>query len=117
MLTPMSTSIFALAHVVPDVGHGVHDVAHVIPDLGHSVRDLGHVWWSLLSVCPGVDFLKGLSPVSGSNMRLLSQIIETFFLSPWAQPLWISQRVSVSALAEPLTQMLRLVGSGLKFCK
>ena len=36
-------------------------------------------------------------------------------LSPWAQPLWISQKVS--ALAEPLAQMLRLVGSGLKFCK
>ena len=35
---------------------------------------------------PGVDFMKGLSPVSGSNLRLLSQIIGTFYLSPWAQP-------------------------------
>ena len=61
--------------------------------------------------------MKGLSPVSGSNLRLLSQIIGTFFLSPWAQPLWFSQKVSVSALAKPLPQMLRLVGSGLKFCK
>ena len=39
----------------------------------------------------GVDFMKGFSPVSGSNLRLLSQIIETFYLSP----------VSISALAEP----------------
>ena len=62
------------------------------------------------------DFMKGLSPVSGSNLRLVSQIIGTFFLSPWAQSLWISQKVSVSAVAEPLAQMLRLVGSGLKFC-
>ena len=61
--------------------------------------------------------MKGLSPVSGSNLRLLSQIILTYFLSPWAQPLWISQKVSVSALAEPLAQILRLVDSGLKFCK
>ena len=38
-------------------------------------------------------------------------------MSPWAQPLWISEKVSVSALAEPLDQMLRLVGSGLKFFK
>ena len=50
-------------------------------------------------------------------MRLLSKVIATFFLSPWAQSLWISQKVSVSALAEPLAQMLRQVGSGLKFCK
>ena len=63
------------------------------------------------------DFIKGLSPVSGSNLRFLSEIIEKFYSSPWAQPLWISQMVSVSALAEPLAQMLRLVGSGLKFCK
>ena len=55
--------------------------------------------------------------MKGSNMRLLSQIIGTFFLSPWAQPLWISQKVSVSALAKPLAQMLRFVDSGLKFCK
>ena len=34
----------------------------------------------------GADFTKGLSPVSGSNLRLLSQIIGTFYLSPWAQP-------------------------------
>ena len=61
--------------------------------------------------------MKGLSPVSVSNLRLLSQIIGTFDLSTWAQPLWSSQKVSVSALAEPLAQMLRLVGSGLKFCK
>ena len=54
-------------------------------------------------------------PVSDSNLRLLSQIIGIFFLGPWAQPLWISQKVS--ALAEPLAQMLRLVESGLKFCK
>ena len=54
--------------------------------------------------------MKGLSPVSGSNLRLLSQIIGTFSLSPSAQSFWISQKVSVSALAEPLTQMLRLVG-------
>ena len=65
----------------------------------------------------GADFMKGLSPVSGSNLRLLSQIIVIFFLSPKAQPLWISQKVSVSALAEPLAQMLRLVDSRLKFCK
>ena len=64
---------------------------------------------------PGADFTKGLSPVSGSNLRLLSQIIEIFFLSPWARPLWISQKFSVSALAEPLAQMLRLVESGLSF--
>ena len=61
--------------------------------------------------------MKGLSPVSGSNLRLLSQIIGIFFLSPWTKPLWISQKVSVSALAEPLAQILRLVESGLKFCK
>ena len=65
----------------------------------------------------GADFMKGLSPVSESNLRLLSQIIGTFYLSPWAQPLWISQKVSVSALAEPLAQLLRLVESGLKLCK
>ena len=65
----------------------------------------------------GADFTKGLNPVSGSNLSLLSQIIVTFFLSPRAQPLWISQMVLVSAFAEPLTQMLRLVGSGPKFCK
>ena len=64
---------------------------------------------------PEADFIKGLSPVSGSNLRLLSEIIGIFVLGPWAQPLWISQKVSV--LAEPLAQMLRLVGSGLKFCK
>ena len=34
---------------------------------------------------PGADFTKGLSPVSGSNLRLLSQIIGIFYLSPWAQ--------------------------------
>ena len=61
--------------------------------------------------------MKGLNLVSGSSLRLLSQIIGTFFLSPWARPLWISQKISVSALAEPLAHMLRLVGSGLKFCK
>ena len=33
-----------------------------------------------------------------------------------SQPLWISQKISLSALAEPLAKMLRLVGSGLKFC-
>ena len=66
---------------------------------------------------PGADFTKGLSLVSGSNLRLLSQFIGVFYLSPWAQPYWISHKVSVSALAEPLAQMLRLVGSGLKFCK
>ena len=66
---------------------------------------------------PGADFTKGLSPVSASNLRLLSQNIGTFYLSPWAQPSWISQNVSVSALAEPLAQMLSLVESGLKFCK
>ena len=66
---------------------------------------------------PGADFMKALSPVSGSNLRLLSQIIVTTFLSPWAQPLWNLQKVLVSALAEPLAQMLRLVGSGLKFCQ
>ena len=65
----------------------------------------------------GADFTKGLSPVLGSNLRLLSQIIVIFFLSPRAQPLWISQEVLVSAVAEPLAQMLRLVGSGLKFFK
>ena len=65
----------------------------------------------------GADFMKGLSPVSGSNLKLLSQILGTFFLSPWAQVLWISKMVSVSALAEPLAPMLTLVGSGLKFCK
>ena len=67
--------------------------------------------------CFGADFTKGLSLVWGSNLRLLSQIIGIFFLSPWAQPLWISQKVLVSALPEPLAQMLRLVESGLKFCK
>ena len=56
---------------------------------------------------PGADFTKGLRPVSDSNLRLLSQIIGIFYLSPCAQPLWISQKVSVSALVE----------SGLKFCK
>ena len=70
-----------------------------------------------LSVEPGADFTKGLNPVSGSNLRLLFQIIVKLFLSPWAQPLWISQKVSVSALAEPLAQMLRLVGGGLKCSK
>ena len=35
---------------------------------------------------PGADFTKGLSPVSDSNLRLLSQIIGIFYLSPWAQP-------------------------------
>ena len=40
----------------------------------------------------GADFMWGLSLVSGSNFRLLSQIIVTFFLSPWVQPLWISQK-------------------------
>ena len=64
----------------------------------------------------GAGFTKGLSPVSDSHLRLMSQIIGTFFLCPWAEPLWISQ-VAVSALAEPLAQMLRLVGSGLKFRK
>ena len=63
------------------------------------------------------DFTKGLSLVSGLNLRFLSQIIGTFFLSLLAQSLWISQKVSVSALAEPLAQMLRLLDSGLKFCK
>ena len=58
---------------------------------------------------PGVDFMKGLIPVLGSNLRLLSQIIVTFLLSPLDQRLWISKR---SQMAE----MLRLVGSGLKFC-
>ena len=74
---------------------------------------------SLVSSCyvPGADFTKGLSLVSDSNFRFLSQIIGIFYLSPWAQPLWISQKVSVSALDEPLAQMLRLVESGLKFCK
>ena len=66
---------------------------------------------------PGADFTKGLSLVSDSNLRLLSQIIGIFYLSPWAQPKWISQKVSVSALAEPLAQMLSLVESGLNFCK
>ena len=61
--------------------------------------------------------MKGLSPVSGLNLRLLSQNIRTFLLSQWAQLLWITQMVSISALAEPLAQMLRLVGSGLKLCK
>ena len=61
--------------------------------------------------------MKGLSLVTGSNLRLLSQTIGTFFLSLWAQFLSISQKVSVSALVEPLAQMLRLVGSGFKFCK
>ena len=65
----------------------------------------------------GADFTKGLSPVSDSNLRLLSQIIGILYLSPWAQPKGISQKVSVSALAEPLAQMLRLVESGLKICK
>ena len=74
-------------------------------------RDTKLLWVAL------ADFTQGLSPVSGSNLRLLSQIVAAFFLSPWAQPLWISQEVSVSVLAEPLAQMLRLVGSGLKFCK
>ena len=55
--------------------------------------------------------------ISQRSWRLLSQIIVIFFLSPWAQSLWISLKVSVSALAEPLAQILRLVGSGLKFCK
>ena len=59
------------------------------------------------SSLPGADFTKGLSTVSDSNLRLLSQIIGIFFLIPWAQPLWISQ----------MAQMLRLVESGLKFCK
>ena len=36
-------------------------------------------------------------------------------MSPWAQHLWILQKVSVSALAEPLAQLLSLVGSGLNF--
>ena len=40
-----------------------------------------------------------------------------FQLSPWTQPLWVLQKISVSALAEPLAQMLRVVGSGLEFCK
>ena len=66
----------------------------------------------LISQFAGADFTKGLSPVSDSNLRLLSQIIETFYLSQW-----ISQKVSVSALAEPLAQILRLAESGLKFCK
>ena len=61
--------------------------------------------------------MEGLSLVSGSNLRLLSQIIEKKILSPWAQPLLILQMVSVSALAESLAQILRLVGSGLTFCK
>ena len=34
----------------------------------------------------GADFTKGLNPVSNSNLRLLSQIIGIFYLSPWAQP-------------------------------
>ena len=38
-------------------------------------------------------------------------------VSPWTQLFWDSEKISVSALAEPLAQMLRLVGSGLKFCK
>ena len=33
---------------------------------------------------PGADFTKGLSPVSGSNLRLLPQIIGIIYLSPWA---------------------------------
>ena len=40
----------------------------------------------LLYYDPEADFTKGLSPVSGSNLRLLSQIIGIFYLSPWAQP-------------------------------
>ena len=63
----------------------------------------------------GADFTKGLSQVSGSNLRFLSQIIGTFFWSPWAWPLWISQKVSVSALVVPLAQMLRVIGSKDKF--
>ena len=39
-----------------------------------------------LSPVSGADFTKGLSPVSGSNLRLLSQIIGTFYLSPCSQP-------------------------------
>ena len=35
---------------------------------------------------PGADFTKGLSPVSDSNLRLLSQIIGIFYLIPLAQP-------------------------------
>ena len=75
-----------------------------------------HITWNIcyLLPLPGVDFRKGLSLVSGSNLRLLSQIIVIFFLSPWAQPLWILQKVPVSALAEPLAHMLRLVESGFK---
>ena len=38
------------------------------------------------TVDPGVDFTKGLSPVSDSNLRILSQIIGIFYLSPWALP-------------------------------
>ena len=64
-----------------------------------------------------MDFTKGLSPVSGSNLRLMSRIIVLFYLSLWTQTSWISQMVSVSALAEPLAQIMRLVGSGPKFCK
>ena len=53
-----------------------------------------------MNLGPGTDFTKGFSPVSDSNLRLLSQIIGTFYLSPWAKSLRISQKVSVSALAD-----------------
>ena len=53
----------------------------------------------------------------GTSSSISKGSVGLFFLSPWAQALWISQKVSVSALAEPLAQMQRLVGSGLKFCK
>ena len=47
-----------------------------------------------------------VSNICNTGLRLkfenLSQIIGIFFLGPWAQPLWISQKGSVSALAQPL---------------
>ena len=67
---------------------------------------------SIAFVICGVDFTKGLSLVSDSNLRPLSQIIVTLFLSPWSKPLWTSQKVSVLALAEPLTPTLSFVNRG-----
>ena len=60
-----------------------------------------------------------MNPAPSLRLKLETFVsnIGTFYLSPWAQPSWISQKVPVSALAEPLAQLLRLVGSGLKFCK
>ena len=64
---------------------------------------------------PRANVTKGLSLVSGSNLRLLSQITGTFLLSPWAQTLWISQKVCLfspgpTQLAE-MVCCLPLVGS------